>query len=149
KRLLDAGQILESPAATAPAALKLEGIVMDDAQAAKSGQWTPSSASARFLGAGYLHDGNTHDGKSTATFKVPVPAPGAYRVRLVYPPNPNRATNTPVTVESDQGAATVRINQRKDAEWLGPYRVSKALTITIANRDTDGFVVVDGVQVMK
>ncbi|MCU1233052.1 MAG: putative xanthan lyase, partial [Candidatus Solibacter sp.] len=42
KRLLDAGQILESPAATAPAALKLEGIVMDDAQAAKSGQWTPS-----------------------------------------------------------------------------------------------------------
>jgi hypothetical protein len=147
KRLLDAGQILEPPRAAAAA--KLEGIVIDDAQAVKSGQWIASRASAGFLGPGYLHDGNTHDGNSTATFTVPVPAPGAYRVRVLYPTNANRATNTPVTIESDDAPATIRIDQRQDARWLGPFHASKALTITIANRDTNGFVVIDGVQAVS
>ena len=144
KRLLDAGQILESPPAAAAA--KLEGIVIDDAQAVKSGQWTASRASAGFLGTGYLHDGNTHDGNSTATFKIPVPTPGAYRVRILYPANPNRATNTPVTIESDDAPATIRVNQRQDAPWLGRF-TPQALTITITNRDTNGLSVIDGVQV--
>jgi hypothetical protein len=146
KRLLAAGQILESAPAAA-AAPKLAGIVIDDAQAVKSGEWTASRASAPFLGAGYVHDGNAHDGKATATFEVPVPAAGSYRVRLLYPTNPNRASNTPVTVRSDQGTVTVRINQRTDATWMGPFPAARSLTVTVSNGGTDGYVVVDGIQV--
>jgi hypothetical protein len=150
KRLLEAGQILDPlpGAKVAPAMPKLEGIVVDDEQGVKSGPWMASRASAGFVGVGYVHDGNTHNAKSTTTFHVAVPAPGSYRVKVLYPVNPNRASNTPVTVESDEGAATVRINQRKAAEWLGPYRASKELTITVTNRETDGYVVVDGVQLV-
>ncbi len=123
--------------------------MQDDAQGAKAGSWTASRAAASFLGTGYVHDGNTHDGKSSVTFTVPVPARELWYVRLLYPTNPNRATNTPVTVTSDDGAVVVRINQRKDAEWLGPYRAARSLTITVTNRDTDGYVVVDGVQITQ
>jgi hypothetical protein len=153
KRLLADGQILESPAGAAHpvAALdpaKLEGIVIDDAKSVKTGDWTESRASGSYLGDGYVHDGNTHDGKSVAKFQVSVPSAGRYRVRLLYPTNPNRATNALVTVESDEGTATLHMNQRKDAEWLGPYRAGKSLAITVSNRGADGYVVVDGVQVV-
>jgi hypothetical protein len=152
KRLLEAGQILESPPGTARVAAsdrgKLEGIVLDDEQATKTGKWTGSRATAPYLGTGYLHDGNTHDGKATARFQVTVPAPGAYRVRVLYPANDNRATNALVTIDADARTTTAHINQRKDAVWLGPYQASKTLVVTVSNPDTDGYVVVDGVQLM-
>ena len=129
--------------------MKLEGIVIDDAQAAKSGQWSESRASGSFMGAGYLHDGNARDGKASAKFQVAVPAPGAYRVRVLYPTNANRASNALVTIESDEGAVTVRINQREEAAWLGPYKTSKSLTVTVSNAGADGYVVVDGMQVAR
>ncbi len=152
KRLLEAGQILESPpnaarvAALEPA--KLEGIVMDDEQAAKSGKWTESRASAPYMGAGYLHDGNAHDGKASASFRVAIPSPGAYRVRVLYPVNANRATNATVKIEAEAAPVTAHINQRQEPAWLGPYRASKSLVVTVSNPDTDGYVVVDGVQVV-
>ena len=152
KRLLEDHQILEAPPETRRGTLdasKLEGIVIDDEQAQKSEGWTNSRASKQYLGLGYLHDGNARDGKATVTFRVQVPTPGAYRVRVLYPTNSNRATNALVTMACDGGPIEARINQREEPRWLGPCRATKTLTVTVSNKDADGYVVVDGLQVAK
>jgi len=83
---------------------RLEGLVIDDRQAAQSGSWKPSRATQPFLGAGYLHDDRAGDGKASATFRVEVPSGGDYRIRLLYPPHANRATNALITIRGDQQA---------------------------------------------
>ena len=69
-------------------------------------------------------------------------------------PNPNRATNVPVTVESAEGVKTVRVNQKvtppieKFFVSLGTYAFAadKPAVVTISNTGTDGHVIVDAVQ---
>jgi hypothetical protein len=148
KKLLSDGQVLEAPPSTVrgKGLGKLEGIVIDDEQAVKSNGWNTSRANSAFLGEGYVHDQNARDGKATATFVVDVPAPGTYNVRVLYPTNENRATNTPVTIACDGGAIEAKINQRREPVWLGPCKAAKSFTVTISNKGTDGFVVLDGVQ---
>lgn len=150
-RLLADKQILEAPPEVRLGGTidpsKLEGIVMDDIQAQRSGGWRASRAAEHYLGPSYLHDGNTSDGQSKITFHVKAPKPGRYRIRLLYPVNPNRATNTPVEISFAGGRHTAVVNQRKESPWLGPYDLPESFTVTVTNTKTDGFVVVDGLQV--
>jgi hypothetical protein len=149
-RLLEEKQILEAPAETRRGKLDpktLEGIGVDDEQAVKTGDWKRSGATSPFLGLGYLTDGNARDGKASVTFHVDVPAPGRYAARVLYPPYGNRATNALVKLGCDGRPIEVRINQRREPEWLGPCQVSKSLTVTVSNQGADGYVVVDGLQV--
>ncbi len=148
-RMLADKQILELPAGfKRPPGLdrgKLEGIVLDDKDATLSGDWRASRASAPFLGPEYFHDGNTHDGKTKAVFTVGVPKAGSYKLRVLYPAHENRASNTPVTVHT----TSVRINQQKEGEWLGPFQLPRSFTVTIGNEGANGYVVIDGVQVVE
>ena len=152
KRLLADGQILERPAGIVTRgnldARALGGIVIDDDQAARTGSWSHSGANAPYLATGYSHDGNARDGKASITFKAEVPTAGMYRVRVLYPINENRASNALVRISCDDGTKEVRINQKKEPVWLAACKVSKNLTVTISNKDTDGYVVVDGLHVM-
>lgn len=150
RRLLADRQILEAPpdARRRPADIgKLEGLVLDDEQAAMTGTWTRSRATPPFLGAAYAHDGNARDGKAAAAFKAAV-EPGEYRIRLLYPPLGNRATNTPVTLTFGGKTIETRIDQRQAPPWLGPYRLAGAFTVTVSNAGADGYVIVDGLQVV-
>lgn len=150
KHLLEEHQILESPAEVRRGGLEaksLEGIVVDDEQAAKTGEWQQSRANQPFLGGGYLHDNNARDGKAMVTFRTEVPAPGQYMVRVLYPVNSNRASNTLVRLACEGAPVETRINQRKEPAWLGPCKVAKSLTVAVSNRGADGYVVVDGLQV--
>ncbi len=154
KRLLADNQILQSPPTLAkiPGRLdprKLGGIVIDDNQAERKGPWTHSGANHPYMGDGYSHDGNARDGKASITFKTDVPAPGMYRVKVLYPINENRASNALVTVTCDDGTHEFRINEKKEAVFLAPCKVSKSITVTVGNKDTDGYVVVDGVQIVE
>jgi len=153
KRLLADGQILTKPAGiVVPAGRldpkKLAGIVIDDDQAVMSGSWTHSGANAPYMGSGYSHDGNARDGKATITFKAEVPKPDMYRVKVLYPINENRASNVFVLVNCDDGLHEARVNGKREPVWLAPCKVSKTLTVTVSNKDTDGYVVVDGVQIL-
>jgi hypothetical protein len=123
----------------------MEGIVLDDKDAALSGDWRASRASAPFLGPEYFHDGNTHDGKTKALFTVGVPKAGSYRVKVLYPPHENRASNAPVTING----TAVRINQKKAGEWLGPFQLPRSFTVTVSNEGANGYVVIDGLQVVE
>ena len=133
---------------------KLEGIVVDDQQAKRTGVWKPSTSSKKFVGTGYRHDDNKADGKATARFEAKLPKSGRYEVRLASPPNKNRATAVPVTIHHAAGSTVVTVNQRKTPpiddifQPLGTFdfEASKPAVVTIHNTSTDGYVILDAVQ---
>jgi len=159
-RLLADGQILEwtGPARQSSGAIdpkSLSGIVIDDSQAEFKGEWTHST-SARYMGASYQHDGDAEKGDKSATFRPEIAEAGEYEIFLLYPPLNNRATNVPVTITPEGGEAkTVKVNEKKAGERneasLGKFqlRAGKSVTITVSNAETDGYVIVDGVQLLK
>jgi hypothetical protein len=158
-RLLELGQVLEwtGPVNTGRVTpippSSLPGIVLDDADGVKTGEWHASSiAHARKVGTGYLHDGNTNQGGVSIAFTPDLPEDGEYEIFLLAPPNPNRATNAPVVINIGGRSTTVKVNQRPEASGgflsLGRYRLPKGrkTTVTLSNTGADGYVVVDGIQ---
>jgi hypothetical protein len=139
------------PASHVPAK-SFGGIVVDDAKAKLTGEWSRGSMGG--IDEGYLHDANDGKGEKSARFEATLPKAGRYEVRLAYTPNPNRATNVPVTVESAEGKREVRVNQRatppigKHFVSLGTYafEADKPAAVTIRNAGTDGHVIIDAVQ---
>ncbi len=158
ERLQADGQILQWTGPKAAGGLdpkKLPGIVLDDPQAEKIGQWAKSSSIAGFLGDSYLHDSNEQKGKLAVKFQISLPKPGKYEVRLAYTANNNRATNVPVTVYTLTGELVKHtVNQRKpgpiDGTFisLGTFDFDKEALIVVRNDDTNGHVIADGVQVL-
>ena len=116
--------------------------------------WSESTWSERFLGDGYLHDGDTQKGAKSIRFTPKLPKAGRYELRIAYAAFGNRATNTPVTIHTSDGPVTVRINQRVEPPIdgmflsLGTFRFDAggAAHVEITNAGTDGYVVVDALQ---
>ncbi|MFN9158479.1 MAG: FAD-dependent oxidoreductase [Planctomyces sp.] len=161
-RLLRDGQVLDLPAAIPPKILisrdSLPGLVLDDGDAELQGAWRGSSSAGRYVGAGYLHDGDLDKGKKSATWKLTVPSSGTWRVGISYSAASNRATAVPVQVQAGDGVEQqFEVNQRKaiagDAVFHELTRVTLAagqtVRVTISNAGTDGHVIVDAVQVEK
>lgn len=155
KRLVADGQVLEYTPVVSSNGVdprKLPGVVVDDSAAKKTGQWGESSASSKYLGYGYHHDHDAQDGSASATFTAKLPKAGRYEVRMAFPWNPNRATNAKVTIVHASGQQELQVNQRQkppvDALWLslGKFDFGETGTVTISNRDADGYVIADGVQ---
>ncbi len=160
ERLLEDKQILVwTGAAKTTTQIKppapLPGIVLDDEQAQKEGEWNPGSQVAtRRVGSGYIHDNNSDKGAMSVKWAAVVNDPGEYEVVLHFAPNPNRATNAPVTIEHRGGEPkTVKVNQKQPsgAQSLGKIKLGKGetVTITLSNKETDGYVIADGVQLLK
>jgi hypothetical protein len=132
----------------------LAGIVLDDQQATLIGPWHRSTiAYNRMVGDGYVHDGDGNKGDARAIFEPELPAAGRYEIFLFAPPHENRASRVPVTVEVvGQSPRTVYVNQRNPAGHghlsLGIYDLpaGRKVKVTVSNRETDGYVVVDGMQ---
>jgi hypothetical protein len=128
------------------------GIVVDDAKAKLTGEWARGSMGG--IDEGYLHDQNDGKGEKSARFEATLPKAGLYEVRLAYTPNPNRATNVPVTVESVDGKKVVHVNQRtappvdKYFVSLGKYVFAsdRPSVVTVTTERTDGYVIIDAVQ---
>jgi hypothetical protein len=134
-------------------ATRLGGIVVDDSQAAKTGDWVASTSVGPYVGDGYLHDNNQAKGQMRVRFTPRLPKAGRYEVRLVYSAHPNRATNTPVVIHGTEAEQTVKVNQRlplNDGQplKLGIFSFAAGETgwVEIRNDNTDGFVIADAVQ---
>ncbi|MBI1367537.1 MAG: FAD-dependent oxidoreductase [Planctomycetes bacterium] len=135
---------------------KVGGLYMDDADAELSGNWVTGSAIRPFVAGGYRHDDNARKGELSAIFSIKVPKDGRYEVRFAYSALHNRATNIPITIEHAGGAAKVVLNEQKDPainhllEPLGTYAfsASKPARITVSNEGTDGYVLIDAVQLV-
>jgi hypothetical protein len=160
KQLDKDGQVLEIPAGSVrtpgldPA--RLPGVVVDDLAAVKTGVWGSSASVGGFVGESYLHDADEGKGSKSIRFDVKVPATGRYEVRIAYTPNPNRATNVPVTITHADGETTKSVNQKQkppiDGTFIsvGTYSFSKdgESSVTISNEGTTGHVIADAVQLI-
>lgn len=160
EQLLKDGQVLQwsgpsrqVSASTDPKTFR--GVALDDQDGKRSGEWVPSTRSAeRRIGVGYLHDNNTNKGQVSIAWTPDLPAEGDYEIVLIAPPNPNRATNVPVTVMVNGSlVGTLNVSQRgADTERgfvsLGRFHLpqGKGTTVTLSNTGTDGYVVADGIQ---
>jgi FAD dependent oxidoreductase len=132
---------------------KLAGVVVDDANATKVGDWQHSSAVGPFVGDGYLHDGGKHDATARVRFVPKLPRDGKYEVRLFSTPNPNRATNALVAIHSLDGDRTVRVDQRRVTKEgapivVGTYPFAEGDQgwVEIRGDGADGHVIADAVQ---
>jgi len=136
------------------AASALLGIVVDDSQAKKVGQWKESTSTKTFIGDGYLHDENDGKGAKSLTFQPEGIKAGKYEVRLAYSPGPSRADNAPVTIFSADGEKTIRVDQRADPPIegrfvsLGQFRFEQNGVgfVLVVNEGTKGHVTADAVQ---
>ena len=132
------------------------GVVIDEVDAVREGDWTLSTFTKPYIGEGYLHDDDGDKGGRTLTFQPRLEQGGRYEVRLAYTPGPNRATNVPITVRSLQGDASVVVSMQKDPPIgghfvsLGSYTfdTSDQWQVVIFNAATDGHVIVDGLQLL-
>lgn len=116
-----------------------------------TGSWIQSHATAPYVGAGYVHDGNANKGESAARFTAAL-ARGRYEVRVSWPANANRAERVAVRIEHADGTATAVVDQKAKPkldgvfETLGVYAFDGAASVEISNADTAGFVIADAVQ---
>ena len=133
----------------------LDGAVADDAAATLTGDWTLATATKPYVATGYRHDANAGKGAKTATFEVTLPKAGHYEVRLSYTVNANRATNVPVAVTHAAGTANLTVNQQLPPTIgglfavLGEYDFGATASITVSTAGTDGYVIVDAVQLVE
>lgn len=158
-QVLNDGQVLAwsgpvRKSAQAIDAQTLDGLVVDDESAARTGFTAASQVVGPFVGIGYRHDGDSNKGGQTAKFTFTVPQAGRYEVRIAWSPNGNRASNVPVTVRHAAGQSLVRVNQRRQPAHgafgtVGEFTFAAGKTvIEIGNADTDGHVILDAVQLV-
>lgn len=158
-RLVKDGQVLEfaGPAYEDKGAVDpktLKGVVVDDTAAKLTGEWSESRTNPKWVGGAYLHDGGKRDGKCSARFETTLPTSGRYEVRLAYTRNTNRAANVPVEIQFAGGTKMQTVNQQAAPPIDGlftslgtfEFTADKPAVVSISNRGTDGFVIVDAVQ---
>ena len=134
----------------------LPGVVFDDAEADLKGTWKPSSGFKPYVGNGYVHDDKLSDGQSQATFRTKSLKPGHYDLRMAYSPHPTRATNVPVTITSGGKTTTITVDQTKPLppgealRTVGSVEIQNEgeTVITVINKDTDGFVILDALELV-
>jgi hypothetical protein len=134
----------------------LPGIVIDDADAKLTGNWTGGTGLPGFVGARYLYSNPGGKGDATARFEFKVPAAGQYEVRMSYTAHENRAKNVPVTVTSADGDKTMTVDEQAAPPLehgfvsLGIYRFDPAApgAVVVSNKGASGHVAIDAVQVL-
>jgi len=133
---------------------ELEGIIIDNEQAELEGPWQSNNVTHPRVGDTYVHDGNAARGECVATYKVEVKQAGRHQVLLSFPPNPNRATNVPVSITVGGKTETFRLNQKKPGTHgaftlIGEFDVKDLITVTLSNEGANGYVIADAVQVLR
>lgn len=163
ERLVAQGQILELPEIPELPAeamvidpAKLPGVVLDDTKAELAGTWSHSRNFPNHIGQGYLHDEKLSDGNSKATFRFTVPKTGRYHLNMAYSAHETRSTRVPLTIDNADQSTQVTVDQTEPLPAGKLFRHIATLTlqgetettITLRNRDTEGFVILDALQLV-
>lgn len=164
-RLLEQGQVLDLPklpelpkSTTAVSIPKksLPGIVLDDTEAKLTGNWSHSTNFKPSIERGYLHDNAVGNGDAVATFEFKVPKSGKYQVNMAYSAHPTRAKNVPVVIHSGGNEVRWTVDQTKPLPSGNAFREIGEITlsadsptvVSIRNEGTDGFVILDALQLL-
>jgi hypothetical protein len=141
---------------TGVSASRTAGIVLDDDEAEFIGAWKMADKLPSLVGASYRHDDRAKKTDAVAKFTPEIPADGKYEVRLLYIHASNRAQKAQITIRGADGEKVVTQNQREACledgipRSLGVFGFAKGKSgsIEISNGGADGFVVVDGLQLV-
>lgn len=133
------------------------GLLVDDADARKIGDWKPSTYSPQHVGVGYLHDDLSGKGEKQVEFSFSIETRGRYQVQISYNGGSGRATNVPVTIAHPRGEKQVLVDQSREPsidrlfEPLGIFEFEKdgLAKVTISNAGTTGHVIVDAVRLIE
>ena len=161
-RLLEDGQVLElkkkirEPWGLGISPASLKGVVVDGAGVELEGEWSESSSLRPFVGTSYWHDGNGGKGMRTAKFPFVAEKSGLHEVKVSFVPSGNRAGKVMYVVSDENGLNKLEVDQRKggkkDTIWysLGSfvYKEGKEYKVSVYNKDTEGYVIVDAMQVI-
>lgn len=134
----------------------LPGIILDDAHAELKGEWKDSAIFKPHVDTGYRHDDQRADGKSVAIFRFTAPKSGQYKLAMAYSAHETRATNVPVIIISGGRTVELKVDQTEPLPVGECFRVVGTIeldgnaesTITVSNTGTDGFVILDALQLV-
>ena len=132
------------------------GIVLDDEAAEYTGAWKVADKLPALVGSSYRHDDRGKKSDAVAKFTPEIPIEGKYAVRLLYVHATNRAQKAQITIRGADGLKTVTQSQREACledgipRSLGVFAFAKgkSCSIEISNAGADGYVVVDGLQIV-
>ncbi len=135
---------------------KLKGVVVDGEEVEFQGEWSESSSLRPFVGTSYWHDGNGGKGMRSAKFPFVAEKDGLHEVKVSFVPSGNRAGKVIYEVLDENGLKNLEVDQRKggsnDGIWysLGSfvYEKGQEYSVTVLNKDTEGYVIVDAMQVI-
>lgn len=134
----------------------LYGLVLDDEQAELKGAWSRSSNFKPHIGTGYRHDDRRGDGECVAVFRARVPQTGRYDLRMAYSAHETRATKVPLTIQTGDETVELLVDQTlplpagEAFRSIGRVKLhqDRETTITLRNAVTDGFVILDALQLV-
>jgi hypothetical protein len=90
-----------------------QGIVRDDRDAKREGNWTEGTGLKGYVGHGYVYA--AADTGASIRYELVAPAPGTFDVLVAWLPHENRGAAVPVLVETATGRSSVRLDMRKTA----------------------------------
>lgn len=130
------------------------GIILDDAQAVYEGNWvyeTASNLNDRYGDGFHYSPWTSGQPTASAVYTATVEQAGKYDVFAWWGTHPNRATDTPYTIEYGETSDTVRVNQEENGgKWneLGSYELQagETVSVTITN-DANEYVIADAVRI--
>ncbi len=141
-----------------PNMLPLGGVIVDDADAERVGEWKPSAYSTNRFGDGYIHDDKAKKGEKKIIYRASLPENGVYEVRLSYNGDERYATNIPITVEGWGEVHQVTLDQSRTAEVaglfqpIGQFKFEKGGRVNVIIETTgtgDKYVICDAIQFIK
>lgn len=132
----------------------LPGIVVDDEEAMKVGEWKTSLRIKPYVGSGYSHDADCDKGAKTISFTPRIPKTGRYEVRVAFNAGPTRADKIAVTIFHADGEDLVHISEQTESleglafASLGTFRFEDSGQgyVLVSNAGSQGYVTVDAVQ---
>lgn len=132
---------------------QMDGLVIDDRDAQKQGDWTPGTGLKGFVGYGYLYSTNPN---ASIRFPFQAPADGDHEVRLAYLPHENRGSQVSVTVSAGGHTESMKINMQLPPPLkdnfisLGMFRMKKGEEgyVEVRAGGAGGNAHVDAIQVL-
>jgi hypothetical protein len=130
----------------------LPGIVVDNRQATKTGQWTPGTGLKPYVGYDYVYAGPA--AKASIRFEWKSDKDQRIEVRLAYQPHENRASDTPVELIVGNKKQKLKINMRKPPEIDKAFtsvgfvdvKAGESIQLELTTDGADGNVHADAVQ---
>ncbi len=130
---------------------ELEGLVIDDRQATKSGNWTEGAGLKGFVGYGYVY-ANSADAHIRYDFKQP--EAGNYEIRVSYLAHENRASQAQVFVNIGKRSYPRQLNMQQPPPLennfisLGEFDIGpgESCSVELSAKGAQGNVHADAVQ---